>query len=160
MKIAFRGEALSELATDFIGFVMSYDGQAIVAEDYVAALGDAPPFAGGLPGGRLVIAGSSAVAPVMERLIEAYSVINENADVQMQFSDSTSGLNGVVDGIFHIGMSSRPLRDSEKLLLDYLTIAMDGIVIIVNNENILQGLTKEVVGKIFKGRLTVWNEVL
>ena len=156
--IATKGE-LSELSKDFIDFVLSKEGQAIVASMYVSIDEEAPVYQGNMPSGRLVIGGSSAVNPVMEKLVEGYKLINTNASIEIQMNDSTGGIIGAINGIFDIAMSSRELRESELLELDAIAIAIDGMAVIVNNNNPLNSITKEEVTKIFTGELVRWNQV-
>ena len=158
--VATKGEA-EGLARDFIDFVLSAEGQAVVAaRSHIAIEDDAPAFSGDKPSGKLVITGSSSVTPVMEKLREAYLDINPNAAVELQQSDSSAGLLDAQDGNCDIAMSSRELKDSEKEILVPVRIALDGIAVIVNLENPLTGLTKEQVKSIFTGETLLWNGVI
>lgn len=150
----------SGVTKDFIDFILSAEGQAVVSNSYIAVDDSAAPYAGDMPSGKIVVAGSSSVSPVMEKLIEAYLVINPNADIEMQTSDSTAGMTGAIDGTCDIGMASRELKDSEKENLQDLEIALDGIAVIVNNENALSHLTKEEIKAIFTGTVVNWNELI
>ena len=152
---------VSEAAQAFIDFIMSADGQAIVEENgYIAVVEDAEPFAGSDVSGKIVIAGSSSVTPVMEKLKEAYLVYNPNAEIEIQQSDSSSGINSLKDGVCDIGMASRELKDSElEAGLTPITIAMDGIAVIVSNDNDATGLTSEQVRAIYMGEITEWSEI-
>ena len=152
---------VSEAAQAFIDFIMSADGQAIVEENgYIAVAEDAEPFAGSDVSGKIVIAGSSSVTPVMEKLKEAYLVYNPNAEIEIQQSDSSSGINSLKDGVCDIGMASRELKDSElEAGLTPITIAMDGIAVIVSNDNDATGLTSEQVRAIYMGEITEWSEI-
>ena len=155
-NIATKGQPKG-LARDFIDFIMSADGQSIVSNGYIAIDENAPAFESENPSGKLVIAGSSSVAPVMEKLIEAYMLINTDADLQMQMSDSTTGMNSAIEGICDIGMASRDLKDSELAELTGLEIALDGIAVIVSNDNPLNDIDKETVRQIFTGEVTSWE---
>jgi len=157
-NVATKGE-LTGLAKDFLDFVMSAEGQAVVAKSYIAVADDAAPFAGNKPAGKIVVAGSSSVTPIMEKLKEAYLEINPNAAIEIQQSDSSAGMTGVLDGTCDIGMASRDLKDSELANLTPLQIALDGISIIVNNDNPLDGLGAEQVRGIFTGEITRWSEL-
>lgn len=152
---------VSESAQDFINFIMSAEGQAVVeANGYIAVVEDAPAFAGGKVSGKIVIAGSSSVTPVMEKLKEAYEAINPNVEIELQQSDSSAGMTSTIDGVCDIGMASRALKDSEtEAGLMPLTIAMDGIAVIVSNDNPVDGLTTEQVRDIYMGEITDWSEV-
>lgn len=150
----------SELAKDFIHYILSRDGQAVVAESYIAIDDTTPPYSGTKPAGKIVVAGSSSVTPIMEKLKEAYLEINNNAQIEIQMSDSTSGMKAVMDGTCDIGMASRSLKDSEKEKLTGIEIAMDGIAVIVNPENSIDNLTDMQVKEIFTGLATKWSDVI
>ncbi|HHV02342.1 MAG TPA: hypothetical protein GXX64_00275, partial [Bacteroidales bacterium] len=154
------GESVSELTQDFIDFVMSADGQRVVGDSGYIAISDKTGYRSKMPAGRIVVAGSSSVTPVMEKLKEAYIAINPGATIEIQLSDSTTGINSVINGIADIGMASRALKDSELANLDPQVIAMDGIAVIVNNENPVHELTSAQVKDIFTGEITLWSEVL
>lgn len=157
-NIATKDEATA-LAKDFIAYILSAEGQGVISESYISIKDDAPPYAGDKPAGKIVVAGSSSVTPVMEKLKEAYQQINTEAEIEIQLSDSTAGMNGAIEGICDIGMASRPLKDSEKEVLNGIEIAIDGIVVIVNKANTLEGLTSESLKDIFTGAITKWNEI-
>ena len=159
-NIATKAE-VSDAANDFIAFIMSAEGQAVVEENgYIAVAEDAPAFTGGKVSGKIVIAGSSSVTPVMEKLKEAYESINPNVEIELQQSDSSSGMTATMDGVCDIGMASRALKDSEtEAGLVPMTIAMDGIAVIVSPENPVEGLTSEQVRDIYMGEITEWSEV-
>ena len=158
-NIATKGEP-SALAKDFIDFILSADGQAVVAKSYIAVDDSSAPYAGTKPSGRIVVAGSSSVTPVMEKLAEAYALLNPDAVIEIQLSDSTAGMNGAIDGTCDIGMASRTLKDSETAVLNATAIALDGIAVIVNADNPVENLTAEQVRKVFTGELTLWSEII
>ena len=151
----------SEAAQDFIAFIMSAEGQAVIEENgYIAVVENAPAFEGGKVSGKIVIAGSSSVTPVMEKLAEAYMTVNSDVEIELQQSDSSSGMTSTLDGVCDIGMASRALKDSElEAGLAPMTIAMDGIAVIVSNDNPVDGLTSEQVRDIYMGEITDWSEV-
>lgn len=155
------GATVSEPAQAFIDYIMSTEGQAVIEDNgYIAAADDAPAFAGSAIAGKVVVAGSSSVTPVMEKLKEAYLAINPNAEIEVQQSDSSTGMNALKDGVCDIGMASRALKDSEREAgLTPTVIAMDGIAVIVNNDNVIAGLTSEQVRGIFVGEITTWGQV-
>ena len=152
---------VSEAAQAFIDFILSAEGQAVIeANGYIAVVEDAPAFAGSSIEGKVVVAGSSSVTPVMEKLKEAYEAINPNANIEVQQSDSTTGMNNAIEGVCDIGMASRAVKDSEiEAGLTSITIAMDGIAVIVSNDNATEGLTKDQVRAIYMGEITDWSEV-
>lgn len=153
-------EGLSDVAQDFVSFILSAEGQAVIAENKYIPLDDAPAYAGKQVAGKIVVAGSSSVTPVMQKLKEAYQAVNPSAEIEVQQSDSTTGMQSAMDGICDIGMASRDLKDSEKEAgLIGTTIAMDGIAVIVNQENLVETLTLEQVKAIFTGEITDWSEV-
>ena len=152
---------VSEAAQAFIDFILSAEGQAVIeANGYIAVVEDAPAYAGSAVEGKVVVAGSSSVTPVMEKLKEAYEAINPNANIEVQQSDSTTGMNNAIEGVCDIGMASRAVKDSEiEAGLTSITIAMDGIAVIVSNDNATEGLTKDQVRAIYMGEITDWSEV-
>lgn len=152
---------VSEAAQAFIDFILSADGQAVVeANGYIAAVDGAEAFAGSDVSGKVVVAGSSSVTPVMEKLREAYLALNPNAEIEVQQSDSTAGMTAAIDGVCDIGMASRELKDSEmEAGLNSTVIARDGIAVIVSNDNPAAGLTVDQVRAIYMGEITDWDEV-
>lgn len=159
-NIATRAE-VSDVAQDFINFIMSAEGQKVIEDNgYIAVVEDAPAYEGGKLSGKVVIAGSSSVTPVMEKLTEAYKALNPDVDLELQQSDSTAGMTSTIDGVCDIGMASRELKDSElEAGLKPLKIAMDGIAVIVSNNNPVEDLTSEQVRDIYMGKITDWSEV-
>jgi len=150
---------LSPIAQDFLDFIMSSEGQEIVADSYIPVDQNAPAFESNRATGTVVVGGSTSVAPVMEKLAEAYEAINTGANVEVHATGSGAGITGAIDGVVDIGMSSREIRDSEmEDLYQKITIAMDGIAVIVNTGNPLTGLTMEEVREIFTGEKTRWSE--
>ncbi|MDR0929008.1 MAG: substrate-binding domain-containing protein, partial [Oscillospiraceae bacterium] len=156
--VATAGEAQG-LAADFIAFILSAEGQAVVGQSYITVAEDAQPYAGERPAGKLVVGGSSSVTPVMEKLKEAYLVINPDATIEIQQSDSSSGLSAAVSGTVDLAMSSRELKAAELESLTPVRIALDGIAIVVHNENPVAQLTSEQVRQIFTGEITAWGDV-
>lgn len=158
--LATKGEA-SELAQDFMAYILSQEGQALIQNNHYIAIDEAAaPYAGSAPSGKLVVAGSSSVTPVMEKLKEAYLVVNPNATLEIQQSDSSAGMNAALEGTADIGMASRELKDSEKAELTPVAIALDGIAVIVNQANPATNLTKDQVRSIFIGETTSWSELI
>lgn len=153
-------EGLSEVAQDFVNFILSSDGQAVVADNGYIPVEATGAYSGSQPSGKIVVAGSSSVSPVMEKLKEAYLAVNPNAEIELQTSDSTTGMNSTMEGICDIGMASRALKDSElEAGLTATVIATDGIAVIVNNENPVTGLTTQQVKEIYTGVITDWSQI-
>ncbi|MPM13002.1 Phosphate-binding protein PstS 2 [bioreactor metagenome] len=151
---------VSAVAQDFIDFILSSDGQAVITGNGYIAVSKAAAYSGSKPSGKIVVAGSSSVSPVMEKLIEAYGKINPNADIELQTSDSTTGMNSAIEGVCDIGMASRALKDSETSAgLTATVIATDGIAVIVNKSSSIDGLTKDQVKDIYTGKITDWSEI-
>lgn len=156
-NIAYKG-SLSAVAQDFVDFILSADGQAVIEAEGYIAVSDAPAYAGSRPAGSVTVSGSSSVTPVMEKLKEAYEAINPDADIAVTQSDSSTGMSDAIQGISDIGMASRDVKDSELAEgLTAQTIAIDGIAVIVNNGNPVASLTTEQVRQIFTGELTTWE---
>ena len=153
-------DGLSETAQDFINFIMSDEGQAVVEENGYVSQDSTGAFDGGKVSGKITVAGSSSVTPVMEKLAEAYKAVNSNVEIEVQQSDSTTGVTSAIEGICDIGMASRELKDEETSQgVTATVIAMDGIAIIVNNENPVSALTTAQVKDIYTGAVTDWSEV-
>ena len=158
-NIATKGD-VSEVAQDFINFILSTEGQAVVSESGYIALDNVQAYAGSKSAGKVSIAGSSSITPVMEKLKEAYLKVNPSAEIEIQESDSTTGMNSAAEGTCDIGMASRDLKDSETGAgLTPTVIAKDGIVVIVNNENKVDNMTKAQVNDVFRGTITDWSAI-
>lgn len=159
-SIATKG-ALNEISQDFVDYILSKDGQKIVEASGFISASDAGAYAGKKPSGKIVVAGSSSVTPVMEKLKEAYLKVNTNAQIEIQESDSTTGMASTINGICDIGMASRELKDSEKAAgLTSTVIAIDGIAVIVNLNNPVSELSKAQVEQIFTGNFTKWSDII
>ena len=158
-NIAYKQDTLSELGKDFIAYIMSAEGQTIVNDNGYVGDAAAAAYAGTAPAGKLVIAGSSSVSPVMEKLAESYMALNAQAQIEIQTSDSTTGMTAAMEGTCEIGMASRELKESEAAELTSLAIAMDGIAVIVSNENTLDEMAVAQIAAIYTGEVTRWNEL-
>ena len=155
-----RKESVSEAATDFINYILSAEGQKVVEDKGYISEGNKGAFKSNGASGKVVVGGSSSVTPVMEKLIEAYKKVNANVTIELQQSDSTTGMTQAGDGTVDIGMASRELKDSEKSKgLKGTKIAIDGIAVIVNKDNSLDSITSEQVKSIFTGKVTDWSQV-
>ena len=153
------GKEVSDTARDFIGFIMSDEGQAVVEESGYISQGSTGAYENTGVSGEVIVAGSSSVTPVMEKLKEAYEAVNSNVSVQVQQSDSTTGMTSAMEGMCDIGMASRELKDSELAAgLIPTVIAMDGIAVVVNHETPITGLESAQVKDIFTGTVTDWSE--
>lgn len=161
-NVAVKEEGLSDLAKDFLAFIQSAEGQKVITDaGYVSVVDDAKAYSGAKPEGKIVVAGSSSVTPVMEKLKEAYLAVNTNASIEVQQSDSSTGMSSAIAGSCDIGMASRELKDSElEKGLTPVTIAMDGIAVVVNNENPAEELSSEQIKEIFLGNVDSWKEIL
>lgn len=158
-NIAYKGE-LSDVAQDFADYIMSSDGQKIVSDNGYVTVSENAAYSGKKPSGKISVAGSSSVSPVMEKLAEAYQKVNTNAKVEIQTSDSSAGMQSAMGGTCDIGMASRDLKDEEKSELKVETIAKDGIAVIVNNANTCDDLTLDQVKSIYTGETTVWSDII
>ena len=158
-NIVTKTDGISDAAQDFINFIMSDDGQAVVEDaDYIPV--SSGTYEAADVSGKVTVAGSSSVTPVMTKLKEAYEKINTNVTVDVQQSDSTTGVTSAVQGICDIGMASRELKDSETSQgVEATVIAMDGIAVIVNKENTIEDLTLDQIRQIYVGEVTSWDEL-
>lgn len=158
-NIATKGD-ISEVAQDFINYIMSAEGQQIINDNkYIPVDSAAAAFTSNNAEGTVVVGGSSSVSPVMEKLAEAYKAVNTNAKVEIQTTDSSSGMKAAIDGTVDIGMASRELKDEEKAELTPTVIAMDGIAVIVNNANPIEDISSEQIKQIYVGEITDWSAV-
>lgn len=152
---------VSDVAQDFINYIMSSEGQAVVEDAGYVSIDGATSYTSNGATGKIVVAGSSSVSPLMEKLKEAYLAVATGVEIEIQTSDSTTGASATAEGIADIGMCSREIKDSEKEagLID-TTIAMDGIAVIVNNDNPLEGLNSSNIYDIYTGATTVWSDLI
>lgn len=159
-NIAYK-DGLSETAQDFVNFIMSADGQAVIEDKGYIKVSDAPAYESTKKSGKITVAGSSSVTPVMEKLKEAYCELNPDVTIEINQSDSTTGMSAAADGICDIGMASRDLKDSElEKGLTPTVIAMDGIAVIVSNDNPVNELSSEQVKNIYTGDVTTWESLI
>lgn len=159
-NIVTKQTGLSENASDFIRFILSSDGQAIVeANGYISATQNPAYIATGKKG-KITVAGSSSVTPVMEKLAEAYEKLNPEIKIEVQMSDSTTGVNSVLNGVCEIGMASRELKDSEKAKgALQIKIAIDGIAVIINKENPTESASIQSVKDLYIGTISKWGDI-
>ncbi len=151
---------MNDVAKDFVNFILSTDGQKIVEDNHYIPLDNATSFTNTKPSGKITVGGSSSVSPVMEKLIEAYKKVNSGATIELQTTDSTTGVTSTVEGTYQIGMASRDLKDEEVAQgVKSTKIAIDGIAVIVNNENSIDNLSKDQVKSIFTGEATDWSTI-
>lgn len=150
---------ISDTASDFISFILSKDGQNIVSNGYIAVDEAAADYTAAGASGKIVVAGSSSVTPIMEKLAEAYMEINQGVSIEIQMTDSSAGLSAATEGTCDIGMASRNLKDSEKEKLEDIVIALDGIAVIVNNDNPIDDIASDDVRTIFIGETLTWDEL-
>lgn len=153
-------EDISELAADFVDYILSADGQAIIEEEGYISVSDAESYTSAGLTGTIVIAGSTSVAPVMEVLADEYKALNEGVTIEIQQTGSSAGMTSTIEGACDIGMASRDVKDSEIAEgLIPTVIAMDGIAVIVNHENAVENLTSEQIRGIYTGEITDWSEI-
>lgn len=149
---------LSEAAQNFIDYILSKEGQEIVNKDYVEAVDNAEPFAGAKGKGKVKVGGSTSVSPVMEKLAEAYQKVNKDVTVEVNTSDSSTGMSQAAEGTVDIGMASRELKDSETAKgIKGTVIAKDGIAVIVNKSNTVEDIKLDQLKGIYTGSTTTWE---
>lgn len=160
-NIATKSDSDNAVADDFIRFILSAEGQAIVADNGYIPMDDTESFTSEKPEGKIVVGGSSSVSPVMEKLIEGYAEVNPNGELELQTSDSTTGMTSTIEGSYDIGMASRELKDEETSAgLVGQVIATDGIAVIVNNDSEVEELSSGQVKEIYTGGAYTWDEVI
>lgn len=159
-NLAWKEDNIGEIGQDLLDYIMSPEGQAIVEDNgFVAAIDGEDYEAKGLEG-HITVAGSTSVTPVMEKLVEAYGALNPNVQIDIQSTGSSSGMKSAMDGSANIGMASRELKDEEAAELEQMVIAIDGIAVVVHNDNPLENLTMEEIKNIFIGEITTWDGVI
>lgn len=158
-NVAVKPDLDNEVAKDFLAFIMSTEGQAVIEEEGYIPVSDVQAFAGTQPKGKAVVGGSSSVSPVMEKLIEAYKQVNPNAEIELQTTDSTTGMTNAIEGSYDIGMASRELKEDEAAKLTGTVIATDGIAVIVNLDNPTDDMTVDQVKSIYVGDVTTWDAI-
>ena len=158
-NIAVKKDLNNKVAKDFMSFIMSTEGQKVVEDEKYIAVADVKDYAGTKPSGSCVVGGSSSVSPLMEKLIEAYKAVNPNASIELQTSDSTTGMTSTIEGSYDIGMASRELKEEEAAELEPTVIATDGIAVVVNNANPLDELSADQVKDIYVGNVSTWDEI-
>ncbi len=159
-NIVVKEDTLTAVDQDFINYILSADGQAVVSENGYIALDTQEAFESDLSEGKIVVGGSSSVSPVMEKLAEAYQEINTNAEIEIQTTDSSTGVSSTLDGTYNIGMASRELKDTEtEQGAAAVKIADDGIAVIVNNDNPASDLSSDQVLAVYTGEVTTWAEL-
>lgn len=156
--LAYKDGSLSDIAQDYLNFIMSADGQKIIGEEGYISVADGEAYAASGLSGKLVLAGSTSVAPVMEVLADAYKALNPDVTIEIQQTGSGSGITSAIEGVCDFGMSSRELKDSEKAELTSTQIAMDGIAVVVNNANTVEDLSSETIKGIYLGEITDWAD--
>ena len=155
-------DKLDEVSADFVNYILSADGQKVIEDNgYIAAVDDAKAYEAAGVSGKVVVAGSSSVTPVMEKLAEAYKALNADTTVEVQQSDSSTGVSMAIEGTCNIGMASREIKDSEAEKGAVATvIARDGIAVIVCPDAPLDGLTTAQVRAIYTGEVETWEDAL
>lgn len=160
-NIAVKEDLDNEVASDFINFILSEEGQKVVEDTGYIATDEVKPYEGTSPSGKAVVGGSSSIAPVMEKLIEAYKAVSADAEIELQTTDSSTGMTSVVDGSYDIGMASREVKESEiSEGLVPQVMATDGIAVIVNNNSTVDELSGDQVKTIYTGEAFTWDEVV
>lgn len=158
-NVAVKPDSTNEVAVDFMSFIMSTEGQQVVSDEGYIPVADVEAYAGTAPAGDCVVGGSSSVSPLMEKLVEAYKEVNPNANIELQTSDSTTGMTSTIEGSYDIGMASRELKEDEAAELTPTVIATDGIAVIVNNNNPTDEMTSDQVKQIYTGEVFSWDEI-
>lgn len=156
-NLVYNDDKLSDVAVDFVKFIMSNEGQAIVTrKGYISVKTSDSYKSSGLTG-TVVLDGSTSVGPLMDAIADEYKKLNPDVKVQIQQTGSSAGINSAIEGVCDIGMSSRELKSSESAKIKAHKMATDGIAVIVNNSNTVDGLTSEQIRSIFLGETTSWD---
>lgn len=153
-------DGLSDAAQDFENYILSSEGQDIIEKaGYIKIDKSAAAYASNNASGKVVVSGSSSVTPVMEKLAEAYQKVNTNVTVDVQQSDSSTGIKDAINGTSDIGMASRDISDDELSQgIKSVTIAQDAIAVIVNKDNAVEDITMDEIKAIYTGSKTTWSD--
>lgn len=154
-----KGGTNSEATQEFIEYIFSSEGQTIAENTGFIAVTDGYDFKSDQPSGIIAVGGSTSVYPLMEKLKEGYEELNPNVTITIESPGSSGGMKGAIDGTFDIGMASRDLSASELESLDGIAIALDGIAMIVNNKNELDGVTMGQIKDIYTDAITTFEEL-
>ena len=157
--VAYKDGSLTDVAQDFLNFIMSDDGQAIINEEGYISVAEGNTYTASGMTGRIVLAGSTSVSPVMEVLADAYKALNPDVTIEIQQTGSGAGITSAIEGVCDFGMSSRALTDEEAAELVNTQIATDGIAVVVNNENPVEDMTSDQIKGIYLGEITDWSEI-
>lgn len=158
-QLCISKEGTTDLAQDLIDYILSDDGQTIIAEEGYISVASGDTYEASDMEGKITVAGSTSVAPVMEKLAEKYKELNPNVTIEIQQTGSGAGIESTTQGACDIGMSSRALKDAELENLEEINIAMDGICVIVNNNSEIEDLTSEQIKEIYVGNIIDWSEL-
>lgn len=148
---------LNDVEDDFMRYIRGA-GQEIVSQSYTA-VGKQSSFLSLKPKGKITVTGSTSVGPLLECLAEEYMKLNPKAVITVKQTDSSDGIRQTMQGKCDLGMSSRDLKDNEKEILDYESIARDEIAVIVNKENPLEDISLEQLEKIYTGKIKEWQKL-
>lgn len=158
-EICIPKDGTSEVAQDFIDYMLSDDGQKIISDEGYISVESGKSYEASGKSGKITLAGSTSVAPVMEKLTEAYKKLNPDVTTEIQQTGSSAGIESATEGACDIGMSSRELKPEELEALQEIQIAMDGICVIVNNNSSVEDLTSDQITKVYTGEITKWSEL-
>ena len=156
-NLVYNDDKLSDVAADFVKFIMSSEGQAIVTKKGYISVKTSDSYKSSGLTGTVVLDGSTSVGPLMDAIADEYKKLNPDVKVQIQQTGSSAGINSAIEGVCDIGMSSRELKSSESAKIKAHKMATDGIAVIVNNSNTVDGLTSEQIKSIFLGETTSWD---
>ena len=160
-NIAVKENVENKAVQDFMAYILSEEGQNIVVEAGYIPVQDVKKYESTGASGKVVVGGSSSVGPVMEKLIEAYKAVNPQVEIELQVTDSSTGISSTVDGSYDIGMASRDLKENEMSQgLQTVVMATDGIAVIVNQDNPIDNMSSEQVRTIYTGEALIWEEVM
>ena len=158
-NICYIDGKLSKAAEDFKAFILSTEGQAVVEEEGYIPMETTESYKASGVSGKITLAGSTSVAPVMDKIKDAYQKLNSDVTIETQESGSSAGIQSATEGAVDIGMSSRELSEDEAKTLKSEQIALDGIAVIVNKNNTVDNLTAENVKSIYLAETTDWSEI-
>lgn len=158
-NIAYIDGSLSDIAADFISYIMSTEAESVINGEGYIGIDAAESYTASNLSGTVTLAGSTSVAPLMNVLADKYEELNPGAKIEIQESGSSAGIQSAIEGAVDIAMSSRDLKDEEAAVLKSEKIALDGIAVIVNKQNAVSNITSAQIKSIYTGEITDWEDI-
>lgn len=158
--VAYNNEKLNDLAKDFLTFLSSKKAADIVRQMGYYDMDASSQYVASPLSGKIVIAGSASVFPLMDRLREEYELLQPDVEIEIQQNDSSTGISLLSQDMTDFAMSSRNIKEGE-LEGDYgsMVLAGDAIAVIVHPDNAYDDISSQHLRSIFDGSIVRWEEL-